>query len=137
MRKPNFLSPENQGKRPVMKFAKSILTALIVSLALLVILSVIITYTSVPENAIGVSVDVISVFGVFLAGLLAARNVENKGWLYGLISGAIFMVLLLLIGYLVFDGVPFRNFNIFLVIMCLLSAVLGGMIGIGTKKGKK
>jgi putative membrane protein (TIGR04086 family) len=74
--------------------------------------------------------------GALAAGFCCARIVRKNGMMCGFVSGAIFSLVLLILSFTVPGNSP--GLGAFLkVAMALLSAMIGGVLGVNSKKRKK
>lgn len=96
--------------------------------------AILLTYTSVTESNIPLVVTITSIISVMVAGFDAARVSSNKGWLWGLIAGFVYGILLICIMIWVQKAVIIDSRTITLVILSLAGGGLGGVIGINFKK---
>ena len=68
--------------------------------------------------------------GAFAASFALARKAEKNGWLYGLATGGITFVLLIVIGLAVGEGGVTLT-SLFRFVILLLCALIGGVLGVG------
>ncbi len=110
---------------------RGVFYALVASLLLAIILSLILHFTSLPETALPASALVIFIICALWGGLVTARSAGARGLILGLITGALFCGLALLIGLLF----PPANFALGAVAQKLFYSViaggLGGVLGLG------
>lgn len=109
---------------------KTVVTAFLITIVLMGILALAVCYTPVPEEAVTPSVYVLNYFSVFMAGLFSATRAKRKGFLTGGISGALYMLLVYLLGYILFGGIEFTKAVLMNVIYCLAVGIAGGVVGI-------
>ena len=108
---------------------KGLLVAYIVSGIFIVILAFLLYKFSLPKQAIGVGIILIYIVSTFLGGLLLGKNMKVKKYLWGLLLGMGYFMILAVVSLVVNGG--FRNFsgNFFLtMILCAGSGMLGGML---------
>ena len=82
------------------------------------------------QNRVSISGYVITVLSVLIGGIYAGHRMEHRRFLWGLISGAMYYVILCLIS--VASGCMDASgwqFCLPFVLLCLGSGMLGGMIG--------
>lgn len=125
-------------KKELRSGLKHLLTGVLIGYAITIIgfitYAILLTYTSLSENNIGLVVTVISVLSVLLAGFDAARAQTRRGWLWGLGAGLTYG--LLLIG--VMNSLATADIDLArassLLALCLAGGGLGGVVGINFKK---
>ena len=120
-----------------------VLTGYGVTLFLLLILSVIMTFTKAGEGLVEPLVTAANLLGIFIAGLWAVRHVTSGGWLVGGIAGIVSPLILRLIGTIIYEGPYFTSQLIPTVLFGFVTGALGGIVGINLgyrarkKSGKK
>ena len=128
----NNSAKESAGTEPVLfnLVIKNIGICYAVTIVLIAILAVVVTFMPTPESVVPVSVLVITVISIMLAGFRTAGAMRSNGWLCGMISGVAYIATLYLLGMLVFQNF---TFNIGLLIMLAIGAgagALGGIFGV-------
>ena len=105
----------------------------LLSLILLFILSIVITYTNLNENLSIYLVRAVTYISVLVAGFYAAGKITDKGWLSGLVAGGCYSIILIIISsVLKKNQIGFDN--ILQLVICIVTGIVGGIIGINTKK---
>lgn len=96
--------------------------------------AVLLTYTSITEENISLVVTLTSIVSVLVAGFDAARTATSKGWLWGVIAGFIYAIILVAIMTWVQGRLILDSRTISVLILSLAGGGLGGVIGINLKK---
>ncbi|UOF92735.1 TIGR04086 family membrane protein [Fodinisporobacter ferrooxydans] len=111
-----------------------IITACITTLILLVLASIILTWTAVSDGKLPFITYTINVIAVIAGAVSAARKSSEKGWYYGGLSGLVYMILVAIIGFVLYRGEYLNVHN--LLQMAIMTGIggFGGMIGIQTKR---
>ena len=120
--------------RIVLKSIKFIIISYLVSVLLLAALSVIIVYTDVPGKISAPAVTAIKLFGAFLSAILTSKSCQAKGWLCGLISGVLNLLILMFIGSLLTDSAVFATDNLTKLAIGGVCGMVGGIIGVNFGK---
>ena len=96
--------------------------------------AMLITYTTVSERSLPTVVTITTVLSVLIAGFDAARGAENRGWLWGMVAGLVYVLVLAAIMALIFPtfSVGARAFLIFA--LGIAGGGLGGILGINLKR---
>jgi len=124
-----------ENKIPVVPLFASVFIAYIITFAVLVVYAVLLTYTPLSEGSMGLVVMCTTVISVIAAGFYTAKKAVNRGWLWGMASGCIYsVVLILLSNVFAAGGAIFDVRSITLIILAVASGGLGGMIGINASK---
>lgn len=108
---------------------KGLMLSYIVSGILILFLAFLLYKFSLPKQVIGIGVIVIYIVSTFLGGLLLGKNMKVKKYLWGLLLGSSYFLLLILISLLVNGGFQNVSGNFWLTfILCAGSGMLGGML---------
>ena len=119
------------------KILKSVAIAFSTTAVLLLALSFLLTYTSMPDSLITISVILIAAISNILAGSVASRTQQISGWLSGAVTGLIYMALLYMIGAATRGEQAYAPNIAMMLIVGLLSGALGGVIGINIGNSRK
>lgn len=119
----------------LLKICKGIGISYLITIPIFVILAVILTYTSFPEDYISPAVIVTTVISILFAGSTATRNLKSKGWLNGALVGFIYMLFLYVAGSLAIRDFSVNRHVIAMALIGVLSGSIGGIIGINFRHG--
>lgn len=128
---------EKQNKIVSSKFSKIILGSIIsfiISFALLLTISIILTYTNVSENIITVSVIVISALSVLIGSIVSALNINKNGILNGAFVGAIYMITIYLLSSILVSGFEMNMQSAIMIVASIFTGMIGGIIGVNFHK---
>ncbi len=113
---------------------KSVMIGYIFSLICFLILALLITFTSLSENVVPLITQIIIITGLVITGATAAMKSRYRGWLYGIITGVLYMVVFLLISWIAVDGFTFDKYAAAKILLGIVVGAIGGMIGINLIK---
>lgn len=114
-------------KNPVVSLlVKAVLVSFIVSAILLLITSALMLNTNLSASAVSVLVIITYIISNFLSGFIMGKGMEQKKYIWGLISGLSYFVIIFIVSFL-FMGV--KDLNIATTIRTLLICAASGMIG--------
>ncbi|GAX91466.1 TIGR04086 family membrane protein [Effusibacillus lacus] len=107
--------------------------AFAVAFSALLLVSIVLTWTSIPETKLPVMTYVINLAAVLTGSFAAARRTGEKGWYYGGLTGLFYSVAITILGLLIVSA-SFTLHN--LVQITLLSAIgaLGGVVGVNIRR---
>ena len=124
---------ENAGVNKFLLMLKGIAFSICMTLIMILILSIVLSFSSVKENVIMPTVIFISSFSILMGGFLVAKKIDEKGIVYGSALGLIYMLILYLISSIMnFDF----SLNVNAVIMIALGVIggaIGGVLGVNLK----
>lgn len=120
----------NEGKIPVFFLLKSLLFAYALTGALLALLALLLYQMNLGEKPVAAGIIVIYVAAAFIAGFLAGKKMKNRRFLWGLLEGTAYFLVLVLLSFLA-GGKNMALGNSFFttLILCAGGGTLGGMLG--------
>ena len=141
MNKPEFSTIKDiTGESGIVNFKyafKGLLFAYVLSVALLLASSIIITYSPIPDAAIGLIVKFTIMVAVACAGFQAAKRSGRSGWLTGAVTGLLYTVILYCIGSLATVNFAVTGGTILSVAFGFIFGTLGGIWGINSQSKYK
>ena len=117
----------------VINIFTSVLKGYIVSVILIFILSLVVTYTSFSETYSNIAMTVISSLGILIASLCASKKYTSLGWLHGIICGIVYNLVLYLFSIAFLSFLPAQKGVLSFVLSGALFGVIGGIIGVNLK----
>jgi len=108
---------------------KNMLISYLLTAGLLLLLSLLLYRFGLSENIVSMSITGIYVIATFLSGFLAGKREQTKRFLWGLLMGLLYFLLLSAVSLIV-DSSTFslgRGF-ITTLILCCAGGMLGGML---------
>lgn len=134
LKKTEFSVSEETGASKIKTILISVGAAYLISLLLLLVLAVLVTYTSLNEDISAAAVGIIGAVSALAAGIIAAKNAQSRGYLHGMIAAVIYRILLSVAGELIYTGADFGlKFFLSLALSAVFGAI-GGIIGINIGK---
>lgn len=125
---------QNGGAQKVFRMLSGIITAGLLSLAMLALLTLAVIKFNMPQAAVTVAVNAIYALGVTICGILTAKRASKGGLLRGAGAGVLYALLLYLIGCALSGHVGFSAAAISGVCAAFICGGIGGVIGINMKK---
>ena len=110
------------------------MAAAVLSIAVVMVLSIVSCFTAVSENVIARTEFVLTILIVMFAGWAAAKKVGSKGIVNGFLVGALYFVFVVILAFAI-NGVDFWNKKLLtLMIATIAAGVLGGIVGVNSGK---
>ncbi len=109
---------------------KGIILALALSVVLLFVAALLLYFTAVSEKITPYLVFGISLVAIISGSSYSGRKIGIKGWLYGGITGFVFVVLMLVIGLFVLDDVSLAWNWLTKLFLGFIFGAAGGMWGV-------
>lgn len=121
----------------VLFMLKAVAVSYIISLVLLFIASLIATYSAFSDMAIRISANIVTALGTLAAGFMSGRHFLSKGIFFGAGTGAIYTLLLSVIGNIFSGNINFGSCFFTALIIGVLCGAVGGIAGINTKRTRR
>jgi len=122
------------GKDRIVGLVMGVVIAYAITAISFIATATLITYTGLQESAVPVIVMITCVMSVLVAGFDAARKSSKNGWVWGILAGGIYAVILILIIVWVSGGFVMEMRKVMLLLLSLVGGGIGGAIGINFKK---
>ena len=108
---------------------KCLLFSYLLTTGLLLLLALMLYRFGLSEQIVSICIIAIYVIVTFLAGLIAGKREGNRKFLWGLLIGTLYFLVLLIVSLMVNYGMSSITGNFFTVLMlCAGSGMLGGMV---------
>lgn len=108
---------------------KCLLFSYLLTTGLLLLLALMLYRFGLSEQIVSICIIAIYVIVTFLAGLIAGKREGNRKFLWGLLIGTLYFLVLLIVSLMVNHGMSSITGNFFTVLMlCAGSGMLGGMV---------
>lgn len=117
-----------------MKVLKGVLLALAISIILTVLLSVVVFFADLSDRTISTLILVVSALSVFLGAVILSKNISSRGLLNGLLLAILYFAILTAVSALSGGGIALERSNILRFVSVLAGGMLGGVLGINTKR---
>lgn len=112
------------GKDNLISNFKGIVISFALTLILLFVFAIVLTYTNMQESTIAPVIIVISVISILIGSSIGASKIRKNGLIYGGIMGFIYIGSIYIISSITQTGF---NVNVYSIVMIVLS-ILAGMI---------
>ena len=112
---------------------KGVGIALITTLVLLIIFSIILTYTNIQENVINPVIMIITAISILLGSSIGNIKIKKNGLLNGAIIGGIYIIIIYLISSILNWRFSLNIQSIIMIAVSMVFGVLGGIIGVNKK----
>ena len=127
------MKPRNEKKSPVIAMSLTIAVMYVVSAVFLLLLAFLLYQMELTEEVVKIGIIVIYIISGFSGGFLIGKQMQDKRYLWGLLAGTVYYVLLFLISLLAKQGMteemlidPIRIVTT--LFLCAASGMAGGML---------
>ena len=121
---------ENKTIKNIMKGAG---IALITTVILLLIFSIILTYTNIQENIINPVIMIITAISILLGSSLGNTKIKKNGLINGGIVGGIYIITIYLISSILNWKFSLNIQSILMIGIAIVFGILGGILGVNRK----
>jgi len=120
---------EREKNIPSIFLAKSLLFSYILTVILLLLLTFLVYRAGMTEKMASIAIIAIYVISTFFAGFITGKKMGSRKFLWGLLMGSIYYLVLLVLS-LLFNHTPggLENSVITTFVLCAAGGMLGGML---------
>jgi len=104
--------------------------SIVVTLILLFIFSIVLTYTSVQESLIAPVVIVITAISILAGSSISSLKIKKNGLVNGALVGLIYILVIYLIFSITGSGFMLNITSIIMVVSAIIAGIIGGIIGV-------
>ena len=123
---------EKENKQ-IINIVKGVGISLISTLLLLIIFSIILTFTSIPENVINPVIIILTAISILFGSSITNMRIKKNGLLNGGIIGGIYMVIIYLISSILNWDFSINLEALIFIAVGIIFGLLGGIIGVNKK----
>lgn len=116
-----------------MNIFKGIAISFILTLILLFLFSMILTYTNIDEKAISPVIIIITVISILIGSSLSTTKIKKNGLINGGIIGLIYILAIYIISSIVETGFSLNIYSIIMIILSIIAGMVGGIVGVNIK----
>ena len=119
----------NAGEFPIFFLLKTLLFSYILTGILLALLAFLLYKMGLGEKAVTIAIIVIYVAATFFGGFMAGKKLKNRKFLWGLVLGAAYFLVLSALSLSVGqEGLQMGNSFLTTLVLCAGGGMLGGML---------
>ncbi len=109
---------------------QGLLRAIIITVIMLLIFAVILTFKDIGEKISSIIYLLITILSIMYGTIYAVRKINKKGWLIGLVISIIYMTIIYIISIVSGNTLTFGTDRFIRIFLALILGVLSGMLGI-------
>lgn len=109
---------------------KGILLAFMITIALIIIFSLLIMFTDIKEGKIPLLNNIAMITSIAISSIYVAFKIKVKGWMQGGLVGIGYCVILLLLNVIFIKPIQFDLISGTRLVLATITGIIGGMIGI-------
>lgn len=119
--------------KSMVNILKGVGISLIATIILLIIFSILLTYTNIPENTINPVIMIITAISILMGSSLGNIKIRKNGLINGAIIGAIYILTIYLISSILNWRFSLNSQSIIMIIIAVIFGILGGIIGVNRR----
>ena len=131
----NLINKKYGGKKmgTAQNIIKGIGISILLTLVLLIIFSIVLTYTNVNENTINPVIMIISALSILVGSSIVNTKIRKNGLLNGAFIGGLYILIIYIISSLLNWRFSLNFQSIIMIILGIVFGILGGIIGVNKK----
>lgn len=134
--KANIITEEGELKKKILSIIKGCVFAIILSIILLTIFALLLTYTTLSESTITPVVLIITGISILAGSTISSRKIKKNGLIYGGIVGFIYFFILYLASSLCLTGFSLSANSFIMLAVGVIAGIIGGIIGVNLNSRK-
>lgn len=124
---------KTEFSKNIMRVVRGSIIAIFISLILLFIFAMLLTYTNIAENTINPVIIVISGISILIGSGISTLKIRKNGLLNGGLVGLIYIATIYLLSALTGSGFGVNINTIIMMAVSVISGMIGGIIGVNLK----
>lgn len=134
--KPNIAIEQSELKKNSLRILKGSVFAIIISLILLFIFALLLTYTDISETTMVPVVITIVGISILIGSMVSTRTISKNGLLNGGLVGLIYGIILYLSSSLCLVGFSVTIYSLVMIAVAIITGMVGGVIGVNLNHKK-
>ena len=126
-------SYQGAGNKLLKNIAKGIGISLLITIILLFIFSVLLTYTDIGENTINPVIMVVTGVSILIGSSIGNKNIKKNGIVNGAIIGGIYILILYCISSILNWKFALSLQSVIMITIGVIFGMLGGIVGVNKK----
>ena len=122
----------NENKT-LINILKGVGISLIATVIMLIIFSIILTYTNIQESVINPVIMIITAISILIGSSLGNTKIRKNGLINGGIIGGTYIIIIYLISSILNWKFSINMQSIIMIITAIVFGILGGIIGVNRK----
>ncbi len=106
------------------------------TVVIFLLFAVLLTFTGLSEGMIPVISTVTQALGALIAGFMSAKGAGSRGFLSGVVAGALYVLFIWMIASLVGGGVYVGRHYLTMLGFSAFCGAIGGVLGVNLKSGR-
>ena len=132
--KPNIIKEGSENSKNIFRILKGSIFAIILSLILLLIYAMLLTYTELSESTMVPVIITITGISILIGSTISTIKIRKNGLLNGSLVGLIYVITLYLASSICLTGFLLTLNSFIMLIVGVVTGMIGGIIGVNLNK---
>ena len=132
--KPNIIKEGSENSKNIFRILKGSIFAIILSLILLLIYAMLLTYTELSESTMVPVIITITGISILIGSTISTIKIRKNGLLNGSLVGLIYVIALYLASSICLTGFLLTPNSFIMLIVGVVTGMIGGIIGVNLNK---
>lgn len=124
---------ESEFSQNLFRILKGSVTAIIITLILLLIFAMLLTYTSIGENVMKPVIIIISGVSILIGSSISTLKIRKNGMINGGFVGLIYILSIYLISSITGTGFAINLYSAIMILVSIIMGIIGGIIGVNLR----
>ena len=117
-------------KKNIINILKGSGIALAMTTILILILSIVLSYTKLSERIIPIATIIITGISILFGAIISTRNIKKSGLINGGAIGLIYIMILYIISSIFGSGFALNFISVIMILAGIIAGAIGGIIGV-------
>lgn len=134
----NEINIENRGNGTdnLKRIIKGSVFSILLTIVLLFIFSILLTYTNINENITPIVLITITALSILIGSIMSSLHISKNGIVNGALVGIIYIAFIYLLSSIIIGNFSLNTYSLIMIIASILAGAIGGIIGINQKSKK-
>ena len=119
--------------KTIINILKGVGISFIITLILLTIFSLILTYTKIQDNTIAPVIMIITAISILIGSSIGNTKIKKRGLINGALIGGLYIITIYLISSILNWRFTLNIQSILMIVIGIIFGILGGIIGVNKK----
>ena len=115
------------------KILKGTIISIILSIILLTIYAILLSYTSISENTMVPVIITITGISILIGSSISSMHIKKQGMLNGALVGLIYMLTIYILSSIFLSSFELNMNSIIMIAVGIITGMIGGIIGVNMK----
>jgi putative membrane protein (TIGR04086 family) len=127
---PKKSTAEEKGINIYGVFLKALGICFAISFVLIILYALILSFTSMSDSSMNMTIQIIMIVSITISSIYGGKKITRKGWLFGIVLGLAFTLLLVPLSISFSQSVSFDKYFMAKTLMGSAVGLIGGIIGV-------